>query len=74
MGGKLITGDHNETITAGIPPETSTPMPGCLWYIYFRELGWPGRPEDYRPDIPGELRIDPATSLQRCPERRRVHA
>ena len=52
-----------DSFIAPIPPETTTAMPPCLWYVYERGLGWPGRPEDFRPDNPSKTRVDPAQAF-----------
>lgn len=48
----MITNGNKKITVVLLPPETTTPMPPCLHYDYDRDLGWPGRPEDYRPDEP----------------------
>jgi len=55
----------NELIYEPLPPETLSPMPPRLHYVYERDLGWPGRPEDERPDVRGRILIDPAMAFRR---------
>ena len=70
----MIIGDHEMVTADVIPPETTTPMPACLHYVYERCLGWLGRPEDFKPDHPTKVRTDPALALQRRHQREEYYA
>lgn len=60
MGHGMITTEPMNLI----PPETTTPMPPTLIYCYEKSLGWPGRPEDYKP-VPKKIRFSPVLAFGR---------